>query len=591
MLKTIQKNRVDPSYFTENWALFVQRYPEFSFFIFPENNPYEFFFSPQQEINLRKKGEKPFYSKQGVFQELKRQFSSEEIENYETIYIYSLGLGYPFFFLHSWLQKNPQKELIFLEEDPHLLYAFLHTKQAKKLILHPQVFIECLFSKSKPQEMKKIACKYVAKHIGFFPSGGKPSSKIATRKKQLFAACLFEEGVFTDRWQSYIHFTHFLQTTRHIQEMYDLNSWKQAFFQVPAIVVGAGPSLIDLQSELSLCTENALILAGGAALAACSNAQIPFHIGTAIDPNPFEFDLLKENLYLEKPLIYMLRTYAKVLFLSNAPSIYAKTVFSSQLEKWWQQKMELEGPFIGEKLPSQEVLSVTALNLAIAQFLGCNPIILAGVDLAYSQDQKKYPEQLFSLLKLKQAKEPLSLEKEIFLESAKGKVRTNLPWILEEKVLSKFASRHKNTQFWEVSPKGLCFSSIPYLPLKELREKYLTKQYDIEGKIFSCLQKSKDPSFFLKQKQVEEELVQSLLRVKQYVDRIAQNITPEGETRGKGAFAEIELPNEIAYQLLFYDTLDQLDLYMRKVDRAKKRNKQEKWRLFSQMIEAFTQYL
>ena len=64
----------------------------------------------------------------------------------------------------------------------------------------------------------------------------------------------------------------------------------------------------------------------------------------------------------------------------NGPMGYMRLL--GQLhDLWMEEHAGLEGCFIGSTL-NVESLSVTTINLALAHFMGCSPIIFCGVDLS-----------------------------------------------------------------------------------------------------------------------------------------------------------------------------------------------------------------
>ncbi len=129
---------------------------------------------------------------------------------------------------------------------------------------------------------------------------------------------------------------------------------KNTFSGIPAILVGAGPSL---EENLHLLPENAIIFAGGTAL-----KKIPFtpHFGACVD---------KENLNLKFDF--------PVCMQCRAHPIDGEMIISP----------DSHFPLMGETFDGG--WTVGNFMVAIAVYFGCNPIVCVGMDYC-TRNGKKY---------------------------------------------------------------------------------------------------------------------------------------------------------------------------------------------------------
>lgn len=129
---------------------------------------------------------------------------------------------------------------------------------------------------------------------------------------------------------------------------------KNEFFGIPAVLVGAGPSLED---NGHLLPENAIIFAGGHALKKIKRAP---HFGVLVDKNPLEFS----NTGF--PLCIQPRAYPVEGEILMAPDSHF--------------------PFLGETFDGG--WTVGNFMAAIAVYFGCNPIVCVGMDYCTREGRK-----------------------------------------------------------------------------------------------------------------------------------------------------------------------------------------------------------
>lgn len=466
----------------------------------------------------------------------------------EAVYVYGLGLGAPYFQLREWLNEKPERKLIFLEDDPGCIAAFLARENAREVLSDPQAYIE-LISRTE-EEIQFLAEKFPLRRIEVFSLPSRKGSRFRALKLRLFRKTTLANALFMDRLHGYQPLQNFVRNLRHLPNSFYANRLENAFQGVPAIVCGAGPSLKEAIPLLKKFEDKALIIAGGSTLAALSSQGIMPHFGMAIDPNLEEYRRMRNSFTFEVPLLYSTRVFPAVFQTCNGPFGYMRSGIGGVPEVWMEEELGLLETLIGQNL-SPESISVTTICAAWAQFLGCNPILFCGVDLAYTGN-KRYAEgvageeetQFASLDAEKSAADRIIKRKDRNGQT----VHTAVRWIMESASLSHFAKKHREIRFVNTTEGGIGFKGIPYMPLADAAKEYLGKELDLRSRVQSEIAKADMPE------RCGEIIEEKLQEMRESLSRIIGHLEVlAGKKKGSQALAEIELQDEMAMPYLFYD--------------------------------------
>ncbi len=467
-----------------------------------------------------------------------------EIEKAEALYFYGLGVGKAYFACKEWLNKSADRHLIFLEDDSGIIASFLHHPDAMEVLSHPQVYLE-LLSKTA-EEIEALAQRFPVKRVEV--AGLKSKKGLKGLKLELLRKTALSHALHLDRLHGYQPFKNFVENIRHLPGSFYANGLKGAFKDIPALVCGAGPSLQKSMDVIAGLENKALIIAGGSTLAALSSQGISPHFGMAIDPNLEEYRRLKNSFAFETPLLYSTRVHPSIFQTCNGPFGYMRSGIGGVSELWIEEELGLLDPLMGDLLPT-ETISVTAICIAWAQFLGCNPILIDGVDMAYTGN-KRYASGVAEDEEI--AFQAIDAEKSAADRILKRKDREGNPvftavrWIMESTGISKFAKATREVRFVNTTDGGIGFKGIEYVPLKEAVQGF--KEREIRKLVHEKIGQNPMPAD-AREKIAEKmgELKESLTRLIDYLQILA------GEKKGSAALAEMEIKEEPAYLYLFYD--------------------------------------
>jgi hypothetical protein len=378
---------------------------------------------------------------------------------------------------------------------------------------------------------------------------GLPSKKgLPQLRLKILRKTALSHALYLDRLHGYQPFKNFIENLPQLPRSFYANGLKGAFAGIPAIVCGAGPSLQSSINTLRGLENRALLIAGGSTLAALSSQGIMPHFGMAIDPNLEEYRRLKNSFSFEVPLLYSTRVHPAVFQTCNGPFGYMRSGIGGVPELWIEEELGLLDPLLGDFL-SPESISVTAICVAWAQFLGCNPILLNGIDMAYTGN-KRYASGVTEEEEI--AFQAIDREKSAADRIMKRKDRNGQPvftavrWIMESASISHFAKKHPAVRFINTTEGGIGFKGIDYIPLQEAVVGF--QEQGIREFVHEQIGRNPMPrGAGEKIAEKKGELQESLERLIDHLRILA------GEKRGSTALAEMELKEESAYLYLFYD--------------------------------------
>jgi hypothetical protein len=455
----------------------------------------------------------------------------------EVFYFYGLSEKV-YFACEKWLE-NPENKLVFLEDDLSQIASFLKIGTAAQILSNPQVHIELI------QDLDALVSRFPAKRIEI--SGLPSKKKLKTLRLEILRKSTLSYALHIDRLHGYQPFYNFLRNLSQLPHSFYANGLKNAFKNVPAVICGAGPSLEPTIETLRNLENKALLIAGGSTLAALSSKGVMPHFGMAIDPNLEEYRRFKNSFAFEVPLLYSTRVHPDIFRTQNGPFGYMRSGIGGITELWMEEELGFTDPLLGDFL-SPETVSVTPLCIAFALFLGCNPILLNGIDMAYtggSRYSSGVSDEKISLSAMD--KERSAADRIIRKKDRQGKtVYSAVRWVMESASISHFAKSHKNTQFINTTLGGIGFKGIDFMPIEEAVQDF--EEHPLRRQVLEQIGTCPIPAF-TKEKILEkiEALKQSLLRVIDFLEILA------GQKKGSAALAEMELEEEIANIYLFYD--------------------------------------
>lgn len=488
--------------------------------------------------------------------EVGKMVSSLKADNLEVVYVYGLGLGYYYFPFKKWLEENRERDLIFIDENLAVLKAFMEMGHAEEILKHPQVHIRMNLDKKRLDTfLDECAATFPVEKIGVIALASYKKnyrSRFYRLREKLHRMTTVRHALYHENRFYPLLFENYLPNFYRLEKSFDGNGLKDAFKGIPAIICGAGPSLNHDLETLRQLEDRALIFAGGSAITALSNQGIRPHFGVAYDPNDEELQRFMAASAFELPLLYATRLHAGIFNTQNGPTGYLHSETGGMAEYWMEQELGLKQHPMNPGL-TIEAISVTAATLPLAGLYGCDPIILLGVDLAFTNNQTYGTGVITSTSTSfkKRQEETCSSEKILTRTDLYGNpVKTLIKWVMESATISAYAKHNSSTTFINATSGGLGFKEIPHILLSDIP---LSTTYDLHALVHQAIETHPLPippgkveAKLLKLKSSLEKASEYVIIALEELDRI-KGKDPE---TGRLIFAQIELENLDAYTAL-----------------------------------------
>lgn len=512
--------------FHRNLNLYAKKSPQIAVKLsYVNTDHYQFCETSKGELNLcaNVHGKiKSYHSESGAVAEASAWFSSLNLKEKEVLYVYGIGLGYYYEAVKSWLRINPKRHLIFLESDPAVICKFFETEKAKELLNDKQV--ELHFFQGVESDQDKLLFERLSWHFINQPYLVSALQYYSHERKEIYSQLNHKipydasyNSDYVDEYMLYgvAFYRNFYRNILRMPGSYFGNKLFGKFKNVPAIICGAGPSLQKQLPLLRTLTNQALIFAGGSALNALSHEGILPHFGLGVDPNEEQYKRLASSSGFEVPFFFRTRMNHHAFMTIHGPKLYLSGSGGYETATWFDKKLKLQGKSL------EEGNNVVNFSLELAQCLGCNPIIFVGVDLAYTGMQSYAPGII----------EDASIDKQM-LEKDRAFLRENIngeqvytvwKWIAESEWIGDYAKNHPKLHIFNATEGGIGFPAIENISLKDVVHKYLTKQYDLRGRVHGEIQngtiKSLETDRIIR---LMKKFSRSLEKVVRYLDQLIE---------------------------------------------------------------------
>ena len=521
----------------------------------------QFFKTEKEDLNLKGifHGEEVFFhSLMDPLGEAKTWFNTLDLKGMEVILVYGVGLGYFYEAAKDWLRQNPNHALVFIESQLPVIQRLFETERGKEMVHDQQVWIIPLEHKTF---LEDLATNFVLKSYIFsaLPLYEKIFAVEVERLKTKYAFYLsLQAGItleYSDHGRGF--FSNFFRNAFSLPNAYLANKLFDKFQGVPAIICGAGPSLDKNVHQLEALSDRALIFAGGTAMNALNaNGVIP-HLGVGIDPNPAQFTRLIMNQAFEVPFLYRNRFLHEALEIIHGDHLYVTGSSGYDIAEWFEDKLGIQRNEVSEGY------NVLNFSVSLAAAMGCNPIILVGVDLAYTNGQS-YASGIVHhpLHNRKTFFRTKSQDEELVSHTdLEGKPTLTLwKWVSESLWFTQFARTHPNALLINATEGGIGFAAIPNMTLEEV-SKLLKKQYDIKGMLSAEIHKAEVPPTVNTEniRKIVKEMLESMKRSLEYsrivyadFEEVEQKLkegkeVPENFISEKGFQALASLEDEPSY--------------------------------------------
>lgn len=250
-----------------------------------------------------------------------------------------------------------------------------------------------------------------------------------------------------------------ISNLKYINSSSTLNSYVNINKNIPAIIVSAGPSLeknIQHMKKNIDKVRKCFVIANNRTFSALIKNGITPDVVVCIDPSEAMYDMMKDNLNSDVPIVYYEYTNRKLIDNYKGEKIFMSTVLSRVIKE------------LSDNIALSQGGSVAHACISLGNILGCNPMILAGQDLAYTFEKHHSDNAVFDVDKL------INCSADILVEDVFGnKVSTTLTLNLFKKRIEYNIEEYKkerNIEFINVS-YGADIKGAPHRELNEVLNK------------------------------------------------------------------------------------------------------------------------
>ena len=273
---------------------------------------------------------------------------------------------------------------------------------------------------------------------------------------------------FSERW-----FESFIKNFKYTLNSTFLDDIENKFKNKPAIILSAGPSLEKNIDLIKTCYEKFIIISGGRTLSKLEQINVKPDIFAIIDGSEKSYDLVKNNLNIDTPLVFCNYTNEKIVEKHKGKKIYDST------------GVDFIGPIVKkEQKPRFEGGSVAHACINMAIHLGCNPIVFIGQDLAYTNNKvhANFCEFTNDKYTHEEVLENIKKESDIFIDDIYGKkVRTSRTLNTFKENIEEIINKNKNIKFINATEGGAFINGAEVMMLKDVISLYGNDK--IENKI------------------------------------------------------------------------------------------------------------
>lgn len=459
----------------------------------------EFCTTAKGELNLqRTQGKVPYHSQEGALEEA-RQWANEIFPiGIKVIFVYGIGLGYAYDALSDWLKDDPGRYLIFMEDDLAVLHRFLETDRAALILNDSQVVVE-YFPTPGERDWGKFRQQFDWYFWGF------AGHKIAVHALKLYAQ---EKSAMLNLLRGQMHLNmQDIQLTKvnhldlnesiyfnfyHSVAQLDKAGFACRLFEdglpVPALICGAGPSLTKQLPMLRTLGDRALIIGSGTGLNILNRHGISPHFGLAVDPNVAQESRLLTNTSYELPFFFAHRFYQGAMIKIHGPRLYVNGGVAFQIGVWFDNAFGL---------PSYDAVgsgvSTSNFGAGVAHALHNHPIVLVGMDMAYTEASRYAPGVTAHPTDNREQHQAISKISENAIPGIDvngASVMTRWDWVVEADVYTQFVRHYPEAALINATEGGLRILEVPHLTLEEVAKNYLTTSFDIPGWVHAEIEAS-----------------------------------------------------------------------------------------------------
>ena len=416
------------------------------------------------------------HSKYDPIREAERIIASHEgeITNDTHVFFYGIGLGYH---IEKFQEAFPNHNYSIYEPIPEIFFTISAQVELKQVMTNKMTNLYMDTHKSESNSyLEEFRTSNKKIHIIVLPSyqniikGKIQYFQDNVRKTVLNRRSNFHTNInFQKHWvlNSILNFKTVLDTPNMLKDID-----RKQFEGKPAIIVSAGPSLVEDIEHLRFIKEN--------------NLAYLFSVGSAIN-SLIEYDVLPDAVCTYDPGEKNHLVFKKMIEkgIKDMPMIFGSSVGYETLTRY-------EGPkahfitsqdrtslyFLHDQIEFNDLIldspSIAVMTFQLLNKLGASPIIFAGQNLGYLYD-RKYSEGI-EYEHIESKVESHEMDNALITNDVYGnQIKTNRGFNSMRENIEHYARMYTENTFINTTKGGSAIEGVPFRPIDEVIKSVLTE--------------------------------------------------------------------------------------------------------------------
>lgn len=260
----------------------------------------------------------------------------------KTIAFYGVGLGRSFHVMKEWLERSPERALVYFEDDLRMLKCLFETETGREMLTHPQVFIGMFRSEEERIvfEQKELLALFVGRSFHLIPSS--LYEKLYSRKYNDLLMRVIDNSHYLIQQYQYSQEKTYSNLYFKLTELpfsKDGEKLKGAFEGIPSIICGAGPSLQQDFKALNEAQDKAFIFGAGTGMNVLNQQGIHADWGGGLDPTVVQDSRIRTNHAFMTPYFYVDNFSYESFNILHGPKIFLHKLYKLSIDKWFHEKL------------------------------------------------------------------------------------------------------------------------------------------------------------------------------------------------------------------------------------------------------------
>jgi hypothetical protein len=389
--------------------------------------------------------------------------------NIGTLFVYGCGFGYPLFEL---IKKYKGNLMIVFEQNIYIFMAMLHYFDLEPLFRHSNLFffigqVEHLLPDFENFITRANFYYTTAPSVVFTPALRRFKQEYQQLHHHIFQSIIMKTQVLgNDHYDNMLGFHNTIENLIQVQENPYFSSLKDKYNNVPAFIIANGPSLDKSIEELKkiegkgiiLCSESAIISLMKNHLkpdAICILERYPDNYNWHFKDKKYPEDISLLAFTVADPRIFSSYEGAKI------------PIFGGVKNHFWDLINEEGAELYGGT-------SAAHLAFECAVYMGANPVVLVGQDLAYGPGGMTHSSHsLYAEETMKSATDWVRSQPVLMVESNEGKqIPTNSIWFQFKTIFEQMIETNPQVTVLNTTEQGTRIKGADCVKLSDVIETY-----------------------------------------------------------------------------------------------------------------------